>query len=90
MQASRGERVIIYLGNLSVKQIEREYSVVFTAEDKQWLEEHYQSEANNIQSDKWHFFDIPRLMMAGSKEFAWEILNVFQKYSFKGQFELAW
>ena len=70
----------IYLGNLSVEQIEREYSVVFTAEDKQWLEEHHQPEANNIQSDKWHFFDIPRLMMAGSKEFALEIYNVFQKY----------
>ena len=80
----------IYLGNLSVEQIEKEYNVVFTDEDKQWLEEHHQSEADNIQSDKWHFFYMPRLMMAGSKEFALEIYNVFQKYSFKGQFELAW
>lgn len=38
----------IYLGNLSIKQIEREYSVAFTDEDKQWLQEHHQDEASNI------------------------------------------
>lgn len=63
----------IYLGNLSIEQIEREYSVVFTEEDKKWLQEHHQDEASNIQSGKWHFFDIPRIMMAGSNEFAKEI-----------------
>ena len=46
----------IYLGNLSIEQIEREYSVVFTEEDKKWLQEHHQDEASNIQSGKWHFF----------------------------------
>ena len=39
----------IYLGNLSIEQIEREYSVVFTEEDKQWLQEHHQDEVDNIQ-----------------------------------------
>lgn len=76
----------IYLGNLSIDQIEREYGVVFTEEDKQWLQAHHQAEANNIQSDKWHFFDAPRVMMAGSYEFAKEINDRFAKYSFKGQF----
>lgn len=80
----------IYLGNLSVEQIEKDYSVTFADADKQWLKKHHKPEANNIQSDKWHFFDIPRIMMVGSKEFALEIYNVFQKYSFKGQFGLAW
>lgn len=76
----------IYLGNLSIGQIESEYSVVFTDEDKQWLKEHHQDEASNIQSDKWHFFDIPRVMMAGSYEFAKEINDRFEKYCFQGQF----
>lgn len=76
----------IYLGNLSIEQIEREYSVAFSGEDKQWLQEHHQNEANNIQSDKWHFFDIPRVMMAGSNAFAKEIYDRFEKYPFKGQF----
>lgn len=76
----------IFLGNLSIKQIEREYSVAFTDEDKQWLQEHHQDEASNIQSDKWHFFDIPHVMMTGSHECAKEIYDRFEKYSFEGQF----
>lgn len=80
----------IYLGNLSIEQIEREYSVMFTEEDKQWLQEHHQDEASNMQSDKWHFFDIPRIMMTGSNEFAKEIYDRFIKYSFQGQFRIAW
>lgn len=76
----------IYLGNLSIEQIEREYSVAFTDEDKQWLQEHHQDEASNIQSDKWHFFDIPRVMMTGSHECAKGIYDRFEKYSFEGQF----
>lgn len=35
----------IYLGNLSIEQIEREYGVAFSDEDKQWLKEHHQDEA---------------------------------------------
>lgn len=76
----------IYLGNLSIERIEREYGVAFTNEDKQWLQEHHQDEASNIQSDKWHFFDIPRVMMTGSHECAKEIYDRFEKYSFEGQF----
>lgn len=80
----------IYLGNLSIEQIEREYSVAFSDEDKQWLQEHHQDKASNIQRDKWHFFDMPRVMMAGSNEFAKEIYDRFIKYSFKGQFKIGW
>lgn len=76
----------IYLGNLSIEQIEREYSVAFSDEDKKWLQEHHQDEANNIQRYKWHFFDIPRVMVTGSNAFAKEIYDRFVKYSFKGQF----
>ena len=36
------------------------------------------------------FFDIPRIMMAGSNEFAKEIYDRFVKYSFQGQFRIAW
>lgn len=80
----------IYLGNLTIEQIEKEYGVNFSEEDKQWLSEHHQDQASGIEKDKWHFFDIPRIMMTGSKEFAKEIYDRFVKYSFKGQFGLAW
>ena len=79
----------IYLGNLSIEQIEREYGVTFSDEDKQWLKEHHQDKADNIHSDKWHFFDIPRVMMTGSNAFAKEIYDRLSKYSFKGQFRIG-
>lgn len=79
----------IYLGNLSIEQIEREYGVAFSDEDKQWLQEHHQDEANNIRWDKWHFFDIPRVIVTGSNALAKEIYDRFVKYSFKGQFLIA-
>ena len=80
----------IYLGNLSIEQIEREYDVTFSDEDKQWLKEHHQDKADNIHSDKWHFFDIPRVMVTGSNAFAKEIYDRLSKYSFKGQFRIVW
>lgn len=80
----------IYLGNLTVEQIEKEYGVNFSEEDKQWLSKHHQDQASGIEKDKWHFFDIPRIMMTGSNEFAKEIYDRFVKYSFKGQFRIAW
>lgn len=79
----------IYLGNLSIEQIEREYGVTFSDEDKQWLQEHHQDEADNIQWYKWHFFDIPRVMVTGSNAFAKEIYDRLRKYPFKGQFSIA-
>lgn len=80
---------MICLGNLSVEQIEKEYSVVFSEEDRQWLYEHHQDKASDIEKNKWHFFDIPRLMVAGSRELCQEIYNRFLKYSFNGQFRLG-
>jgi hypothetical protein len=80
----------IYLGNLTIEQIEKEYGVNFSEKDKQWLSEHHQDQASGIEKDKWHFFDIPRIMMTGSNEFAKEIYDRFVKYSFKGQFRIAW
>ena len=80
---------MIYLGNLSVEQIEREYDVVFSKEDKQWLNEHHQDLAENIKKDKYHFFDIPRIMVAGSAEFAEELCHRLLKYQFSGQFRIG-
>jgi len=80
---------MIFLGNLTVEQIEREYSVNFSAEDKQWLMKHHQDQANGIEKDKWHFFDMPRIMVAGSKEFMQELYDRLIKYTFIGQFRIG-
>ena len=80
---------MIYLGNLSIEQIEREYCVLFTEEDKKWLLEHHQDKAEKIESDKWHFFDIPRVVIVGSQEFGRELYNRLTKYKFVGQFRIG-
>lgn len=80
---------MIYLGNLSVEQIEREYNVVFSEEDRKWLNEHHQDLAENVKKDKYHFFDIPRIIVAGSAEFAKELYNRLLKYQFNGQFRIG-
>lgn len=80
---------MIYLGNLSIEQIEREYCVLFSEEDKKWLLEHHQDKAEEIKSDKWHFFDIPRVVVVGSQEFGRELYNRLTKYKFVGQFVIA-
>jgi hypothetical protein len=80
---------MIYLGNLSIEQIEREYCVLFSEEDKKWLLEHHQDKAEKIESDKWHFFDIPRVVIVGSQEFGRELYNRLTKYKFVGQFRIG-
>lgn len=81
----------IYLGNLSVEQIERDYGVEFSQEDKNWLKEHRRQAVNSIPlgKDKWHCYDIPRIFAVGSKEFAHELFNRLKNYEFKGQIEIG-
>lgn len=80
---------MIYLGNLSVEQIEKEYCVSFSEEDEEWLLEHHQDKAEDIEKDKWHFFDIPRIVTAGSQEFRQELYHRLIKYEFVGQFGIG-
>lgn len=80
---------MICLGNLSIEQIEKEYGVIFSEEDRKWLSEHRQDKADNIGKDKWYFFDIPRIIVVGSYEFRDEIYDRLIKYSFKGQFGIG-
>lgn len=76
----------IYLGNLSVEQIEKEYQVQFSEEDKAWLKEHRQENVNiKLGADKWHCFDIPRIIAVGSADFRQEIFDRLKNYAFKDQ-----
>lgn len=76
----------IYLGNLSVEKIEKDYQVQFSEEDRAWLKEHRQAKVNvPLGVDKWHCYDIPRLFAAGSTEFRKELFDRLKNYAFKGQ-----
>lgn len=76
----------IYLGNLLVEQIEKEYGVEFSTEDKEWLKTHRQENVSiPLEKDKWHCFDMPRVIATGSEEFRNELYHRLKNYSFKGQ-----
>ncbi len=78
------------LGNLSVEQIEKEYGVEFSAEDKEWLKTHRQENVSILlEKDKWHCFDMPRVIATGSEEFRDELYHRLSKYDFKGKIMIA-
>lgn len=62
----------IYLGNLSVKQIEKRTGITLSDENREYMEAHRQNTVNNtpIADGKWHCFDIPFTIMTGNKETA--------------------
>lgn len=59
----------IYLGNLSIEQIEKRTGITLTDEDRDYLKKHRQEAVNNtpLEVGKWHCFDIPFMIMASDK-----------------------
>lgn len=72
----------IYLGNLSVNDIERRTGIVLNDEHKRYMNEHRQLEVNNMPIKKgfWHCFDIPFMVMTSDKEMAKEYVDMLSAY----------
>ena len=60
----------IYLGDLSVSEIERRAGVEFPGELKTFMQENHQGKASDIEKGKWHCFDIPFFMVCGDYDTA--------------------
>jgi hypothetical protein len=60
----------IYLGNLSIEDMEKRAGVAFPEELKEYMSERHQSEASNIQEGKWHCFDLPFILVCGGNDVA--------------------
>jgi len=60
----------IYLGNLTIEQIEKRIGIDFPEQTREYLKKNHQSEAANIKKGKWHCFDIPFMMQCGDIETA--------------------
>lgn len=65
----------IYLGNLSIEEMEKRTGVVFPEGLKNRLKDTHQDDAQNIQPGKWHCFSIPFMLVCGSREMAQEIFD---------------
>lgn len=63
----------IYLGNLSIAEMEKRSGVDFPQELKDYMNPRKQESASNIAKGKWHCFDIPFVLVCGDMETATEI-----------------
>lgn len=79
----------IYLGNFTVKRLEDEHSFTLSNEHRSTLESMRQDDAQNVKSDKFHIFDIPRVIACGSKDTAIKVYEILKQYSIKGHIEIA-
>jgi hypothetical protein len=71
----------LLLGNLNVEQIEERLGIKLTDDERIELKNNWQEEANNINKDKWHCFDLPFIIVSGSLETAQRIHNILKPYS---------
>jgi len=82
----------IMLGNLTPDQIARRLKIELTEEHKKQLLDAWQQKAEDIAKDKWHCFDIPFMMVCGSKSTAERFRDLFLTYDLsKGEmFRISW
>lgn len=73
----------IYLGNLSVKQIEERLGITLEDAEREQLLSTRECNASYIPKDKWHCFDIPFIIQCGSKETAIIVRDMLSPYSDK-------
>ena len=83
----------IMLGNLTVRQIEDRTGIKFSDKDVAELNEMRQEKAENIESGKWHCFDLPFTIVCGDKPTAEKILsrlNVYDWLQAKCALQISW
>lgn len=81
----------IYLGNLSIEEIERRAGIKLPPDLADFMEPRRQQEANNVKPGKWHCFDIPFTLVCGDMETAVEIHRHLVPFSkdFKEPLQIA-
>ena len=72
----------IFLGNLSVEQIERRSGITLSDEDREYLKANHQAKVNNtpLEHGKWHCYDIPFMLMVHDKSTAVTYRDMLEKY----------
>lgn len=79
----------IYLGNLSVEDIQRRAGVTFPPELVEYMKSRQQAVASNIQPGKWHCFDIPFFLVCGDMETATHIYEAIKDLPIKTPFQIG-
>ena len=83
----------IMLGNLTVRQIEDRTGIKFSDKDVAELNEMRQEKAENIESGKWHCFDLPFMIVCGDKPTAEKVFKILSQYDWskaKQALQISW
>lgn len=65
----------LYLGNLSVDEIEKRIGVDFPEEIRKFMNETREMSAQKTPVGKWHCFDVPFMLVCGDMDTAKKIYN---------------
>lgn len=71
----------IYLGNLTVADLEHRLGIELKKEEREELELTRQDNATVTDKDKWHCFDIPLIISCGSYDLAIKINEMLSPYA---------
>lgn len=71
----------IYLGNLSIKDIEKRLGIEIKEVHRKWFIQHQQTDASNVQVGKWHCFDIPFTIVCGDMKTAIYVNDALKEFS---------
>ena len=67
-------------GNLTISKFEDRCGCKFEKEDYEWLKQHRQDNAQHIEKDKFHIFDIPFSIIVGNN-IQNKLVEILTKYN---------
>jgi len=79
----------IKLGNLTVDEIEKRCNIKLSDEDKEFLKNTRQDNAQHIEKGKWHCFDLP-FQIVTDEEMAEKLYKIFIKYEISTSLSIAY
>ena len=73
----------IRLGNLKINEVLDKLGITVPKEDVEHMEARHQSSAQSkdLQPEQWHCFDLPFCMACGSRDTAYEWVEILSPYA---------
>lgn len=88
----RSIKMYIYLGNILVHEFDTYFGITLSEEHAKLMTETHQNNADTdkLKKREWHMFDLPRMLVCGSKAFADELISILKQYEIKGTLQVSW
>ena len=72
----------VYLGDLSIAQIEKNHGFSFTDEEREYLKQTQHHNASFKDGETgWHMFDIPKFLAISKGEVGRKVLDIFMAHN---------